>query len=232
MPTPLAVVDQVADAEAFLIRTPLNPCHWDQGKCACLGIEFAVSIRSSAHPRSNAEPAPHRKQLVIGQMCLREASSRQESALSDQAVFKSAEEAWQGLASDRAETRAPVYPDSNGEEGDPRYEGADRSRVHMQFGSRCLRYAFSREKHEQKPHRANDGRLAAPPSLRHCSQASQERRIISELTPGDEADEVKVGEQLEERRRCDKAADHLGLDQWAGDRRKEGEKVWGESCPP
>lgn len=105
MPMPLAVVDQVAEAEAFLIRTPLNPSSWDWGKCACLGIDFAVS---------NAEPAPHRKQLVIGQMCRRKAGSREEGALSDQVVFKSAEEAWQGLASDRAETRSLVDPGSLG----------------------------------------------------------------------------------------------------------------------
>ena len=29
MPMPLAVVDQVVEAEAFLIRTPLNPSSWD-----------------------------------------------------------------------------------------------------------------------------------------------------------------------------------------------------------
>ncbi|GAC74489.1 hypothetical protein PANT_11d00082 [Moesziomyces antarcticus T-34] len=114
MPMPLAVVDQIVEAEAFLIRTPLNPSSWDWGKCACLGIDFAVSIRSSAHPMSNAEPAPHRKQLVIGQMCRRKAGSREEGALSDQVVFESAEEAWQGLASDRAETRSLVDPGSLG----------------------------------------------------------------------------------------------------------------------
>lgn len=111
---PLAVVDQVVEAEAFLIRTPLNPSSWDWGKCACLGIDFAVSIRSFAHPMSNTEPAPHRKQLVIGQMCPRKAGSREEGALSDQLVFESAGEAWQGLASDRAETRSLVDPGSLG----------------------------------------------------------------------------------------------------------------------
>ncbi|KAI3492998.1 hypothetical protein L1887_42373 [Cichorium endivia] len=155
---------------------------------------------------SNAEPAPHRKQLVIGQMCRRKAGSREEGALSDQVVFESAEEAWQGLASDRAETRSLVDPGSLGVHSRTLPSGAEicacacacaerketrgteeqiglgsAHAIRLEVSATCIlarspvcpvapapRLAYrSQEKHEQKPHRANDGRPAAPPSLHH-----------------------------------------------------------------